>query len=266
MHLLTVPLNSRTPHIAGTVIAVIFSGLMQSSIAQQSSSQLPRGNDDAQRAQQAEQNQQLQEQQRQDQAMTQRINDLQTLEPRSREARREREVLRQQILENFQRRYQTLRADAEQLVQLTSELQGNLDSSQSAGFSRKMLAETAKIQKLAHEIQTTMTGRKLAGMKSAIEHDGVAAALVSLSDRRQLLIQEINKSSNLAGNLKSAMAQYLAKDNEHTVSVQALKSSRETQLAPQLVSIMLISMRLEYLAASIRAEVRHPSTVAAHSR
>jgi hypothetical protein len=223
----------------------------QSGREQQPPAQVP---DSQQQNQQSDRGQQQQDQMRQDQALGRASSDIISAEARAQADVWERARLQQLLRDNFRRHYKILRTNSDKLVQLTSDLQAHVESNTDAGLTRDTLAQAATAEKLAHEIRTTMAGRRLPRMKpSSPASSNAATSSIATMDARQLLLQRINACSALAATIKQATAEYLASDNEQAVSVNALKKAADkTQIDPHLVHIMNASARLERIAYDLR--------------
>ena len=172
---------------------------------------------------------------------------------RALEAERRREAaakarLNQAMRENFRKHYRILRDNTEKLGQLTAELQTYADSNPGPALSPDMLAKSAHMEKLAHEIRTTILGRKVPKMQNS-----KAAPPATPEDARHLFGLRVKAVSLMASNLKQAMDKYLAENNEQSVSVGSLKKAADkTQIDPQLETIWKSAARLERIAHDLR--------------
>lgn len=166
----------------------------------------------------------------------------------------QRARLQQLLRENFRHHYKILRTNADKLAQLASDLQARVDSNSDDGLPRDKLAQAAALEKLAHEIRTTLADRSLPRMKRLNPAGrSVAAGATATMDARQLLLQRINAASALAGTIKQITEQYMASDNEQAVSVDALKrAAGKAQPDQRLVLIMNASAQLERVAYDLR--------------
>ncbi len=209
---------------------------------------------DAQRAAQMDQMQQQQQQQQQMDAMRNAGKDIANLEWRINQEESERAKLRQMARENFRRHYEMLSDDAEMLVRLTAELQGSLDGTGTPILAGDMLKSVGKVQKLAHELRGTIVGKRIPKVKAIKGADVVIFRQNPLLTERSLLLERVAASSELATKLKKTMDQYLLEDNKISVTIGALqRASNKDKFDPQLANIMAASLKLERIAAAIRA-------------
>ncbi|HET9180784.1 MAG TPA: hypothetical protein VFP59_01520 [Candidatus Angelobacter sp.] len=176
------------------------------------------------------------------------MDDLHRLPDRMYEFELERERLKYVLRENFRAHYKIVRNDADELKSLAGELQSYTENHPEPQLSGDMLAKVAKIEKLAHEVRTNMAGRKLPKSESA-----TAAANTTKLTPQQLLLAQCKTVNELASKLQKAVADYLASDNEQTVSVKGLKKdSGKAGFDPNSVQILTASMQMEQLAQQIR--------------
>lgn len=203
--------------------------------------------------QRTDQNDQIQQQQQNDENLQRRMDDLRTLPDRMYEFELERERLKYLLRENFRAHYQIVRKDADELKRLAEEAQSYAENDSSPQLPADMLARIAKIEKLAHDVRTNMAGRKLP------KANADAAPNPTNLNPQQLLLARSRAVNDLAGKLQSAVAGYLASDNEQSVSVQALKKdSAKNGFDPNSVEIVAVSMQMERLAHQIRKASQHP--------
>jgi hypothetical protein len=210
--------------------------------------------------QQQDQLQQRVQQEQNEQALNQRMNDLHELDLKMWSLEVETQRLKQLMRENFRRHYAIIRKDSEDLLQLITSLQADIDSNGDSALTRDMMAKTGKMQKLAREILDNMAGRKLPKVKpssTALSASGTAAANPNY---RQLLTEKTSAAKATATTLKSSVEGYLASDNEQTVSVGALQKTadkdRSNRFDPNSVVIINAAVQLEQLADEIRLEIR----------
>jgi hypothetical protein len=189
------------------------------------------GDTESQRTQQADQMQQQLDQQQQqmqmDQDIQRRTLALQELPLKIWLQERERERINQLLRENFRRHYSVIRQNAEELVQLTSTLESDVENNGDSSLGREMQAKVARVGKLAHDIRASMAGQRLPKYKPA--RTLKASGKVTLpGDRRgtEWLSEKTNAASLAATKLRNAVADYLATNNEHTVSNKFLAESR----------------------------------------
>ena len=197
--------------------------------------------------------QQQQQQQKQDDAIRNAGKDIADWE-RMPQEEVERTKLREIARENFRRHYQTLSEDTEMLVRLTAELQGSLDGTGTPILAGDMLKTVGKIQKLAHELRGTIIGKRITKVKAIKGADVVIFRQNPLFTERSLLLKRVAASSDLATTLKKTMDQYLLEDNKISVTIGALeRASNKDKFDPQLANIIVTSLKLERIAAAIRA-------------
>lgn len=209
---------------------------------------------DAQRAAQIDQMQQQQQQQQQLDAMRNAGKDVADLAWRMNQEEAERAKLRQMARENFRRHYEMLSEDTEMLVRLTAGLQGSLDGTGTPVLAGDMLKNVGKIQKLAHELRGTIVGKRIPKVKAIKGADVAIYRQNPLLTERSLLLERVAASSDLANTLKKTMDQYLLEDNKISVTIGALqRASNKDKFDPQLANIMATSLKLERIAAAIRA-------------
>lgn len=216
--------------------------------------QNPGGDAETQRTQQYDQNQQLQQQQQQDQALRHPVDDLQDLQMRIWHLDAERIRLKLMLQENFRKHYVIIRRNTVQLVQLTSTLQAILESNGDPPRTRELVDQAGRMQKLAHEIRENMGGGRVPRAKPlAISTLGISAE--NTVDDKQVLEASVNAATSAAAQLKSAVENYLASDNEQAVSVTGLqKASDKDHFDPNSLSILSNSLKLEQLAREIRSK------------
>lgn len=172
---------------------------------------------------------------------------------RALEAERRREAaekarLNQMMRENFRKHYRILRENTDKLSQLTAELQAYADTNPEPTLSPEMLAKSAQMERLAHEIRTTIVGRKVPKMQNS-----KAAPPATPEDARNLFGLRVKAVSLMASNLKQAMDKYLAENNAQSVSVGSLKKAADkTQVDPQLETIWKSAARLERISHDLR--------------
>jgi hypothetical protein len=233
------------------------------------------GGSDAQQAQQYDQQLQLQQQQQALKGMdvSQRSQDLDLLgseiEFQLWQLQYERERMKAFLRENFQKHIAAIRRNSEELVQLTTSLQSDVESNRDQPLPSDMIAKTTKIRKLAHEIRTNMAGRKLPPpeLRSTVTSTGTGTASIATTpspsiDPKELVIQKTSEAKTAATKLRDAVEAYLASNNEQTVSVGALQSAAEKQhFDPNSVAILGSSLKLEQLSDEIRAEMRMVNAV-----
>ena len=215
------------------------------------------GNTDAQQEQL--QQQQLQQEQL---ALTGRQNDLRNLPILMEEMEAERDRLKYLLRANFRQHYATIRKNSADLVDLTSNLQTSTEGDLDAANVRDILAETKSVQKLAHEILETMAGRKLHKPDAGSSASSTGSVGLGLADHRKLLIDKTSQAKTSAADLKKAIDDYLASDNDQTVSVGALqKPADKDRFDPNLVTIINAAAKLQKLADEIRSELRLINTL-----
>ncbi len=221
------------------------------------------GDIQAQRNQQYDQQQQVQQQQQalDDLILRQRSEDLDDLQFRIWQLDAERIRLKEALRENFRRHYAVIRRDADELVQLAASLQSGLESNEDPAVVRDMLTQAARMQKLAHEVRSSMGGGRVPKAKPlAASAPGMAGA--SDADGKQLLLANVNSAKTAAGLLKSSVEEYLASDNEQAVSVSALqKTANKDHFDPNSLAILRSSLQLEQYARKIRSELHALNTV-----
>jgi len=208
--------------------------------------------------------QQQRDQMRRDESLRGSFNQVLSIQEES----RQRALFQQLLRENFRNHYKTLRVDADKLAQLALALQTYVSSNSDPGLPRDQRAQAASLEKLAHEIRTTLAGSPLPRMKRVRSAGGTASVdATSAIDARQLLLQRVNASSDLAGIIKQATEQYMANNNEHAVSVDALKNAADkTKIDQRLVFIMNSCEQLERIAYDLRTmpkTVSEPRAVSA---
>lgn len=167
---------------------------------------------------------------------------------------RQQELLRA----NFRHHYAVIRKNAEELVQLTSSLQSDLESNGNQALTRDMIDKTKRMQKLAHEIMDNMAGRKLPkSQASRSTASSIGPAGISIADHEQLLKEKTRDARSVAAQVEKAVEDYLASDNEQAVSVSALQgASDKKHLDPNLATVINGTIMLQQLADEIRSEMR----------
>ncbi|MGC2698113.1 MAG: hypothetical protein WA738_20180 [Candidatus Angelobacter sp.] len=225
--------------------------------------QNPNGDAEAQRTQQYDQNQRLQEQEQQNQAVRHPGDDLGQLQPKIWQLDAERIRLKELLRENFRRHYAIVRRNAEELVQLSSNLQANIESNNSPALARDMMAKAGTMQKLAHEIRESMAGHSLPKVKPSPRLANASGMVpASGADHRELLLAKTNTAKTTASALQSSVEGYLASDNEQTVSVSALqRGTDKNRFDPNSLAILSNSLKLEQLAREIRSEIHTLNTL-----
>lgn len=204
----------------------------------------------AQRNQQFDQQLQLQQELQADQ-LRQFGSEMQQNEA---ERARQQELLRA----NFQHHYAIIRKNAEELVQLTSSLKSDLESSGKQALTRDTIDKTKRMQKLAHEILDNMVGGKVPKPqtpRSTASSTGPAGT--GIADHEQLLTIKTRDSKTVAAQVEKAVENYLAGDNEQAVSISALKSASDKgHFDPNSEIIINGTIKLQQLADEIRSEMR----------
>ena len=225
--------------------------------------QNPNGDAESQRTQQYDQNQKLQDQMQMDQAMRHPGNDLEQLQFRIWQLDAERIRLKELLRENFRRHYAIVRRNAEELVQLSSSLQANIEGNHSPALARDVMAKASRMQKLAHEIRESMAGRGLPKVKASSRPTNASGIVpAGEADHRELLIAKMSAAKVTASVLSSSVEGYLASENEQTVSVGALqRSADKNHFDPNLLAILSNSLKLEQLAREIRSEIHALNTL-----
>lgn len=170
------------------------------------------------------------------------------------ERARQQELLRA----NFRHHYAIIRKNAEELVQLTSSLQSDLESNDNQALTRDMIDKTKRMQKLAHEILDNMAERKVP--KPQAPHSiasSTGSAGIDIADHEQLLKGKTRDAKSVAAQVEKAVENYLASDNEQAVSVSALQgASDKKHLDPNLATVINGTIMLQQLADEIRSEMR----------
>lgn len=249
-----------------SMIAVLVSGMSAYALAPLQAGQGPQSpgrndNSEAQRAQQYDQQLQLQQQQQalRDMDVAQRsqdLADLSNLQYKIWQLYFEREKMKAELRENFRQHYAIIRKNAENLVQLTSSIESDLDNNNQA-FTREDIDKTARMQKFAREILDNMAGRKLPKEKPAratVSSTGMAG--IGIADHERVLREKTSDAKAAASTLKKAVDDYLASDNEQAVSVSALKTTSKEHFDPNSVAIIKACVRLQQLSDEIRSEMR----------
>jgi hypothetical protein len=220
-----------------------------------------RNNDpDAQRTQQYDQLQQLQQQQQ----------DLRNMDVSQRsfalneelpfilwQIDAERARLKEQLRANFRRHYAIIRKNTDDLIQLTSSLESDIENSGNQPLTRETIEKTEKMQTLAHEVLDQMAGRKLPKPKPAPAAASSTAVGIGIADHQRVLNEKISDAKATATRMKKAVDDYLAGDNTQAVSVSALqKTSDREHFDPNSVAIISATVKLQRLADEIRSEMR----------
>ncbi|HKV91644.1 MAG TPA: hypothetical protein VJW20_03740 [Candidatus Angelobacter sp.] len=212
-------------------------------------------NSQTQRNQQFDRQRQLQQELQADQ-LRQFGSEMQQNEA---ERARHQELLRA----NFRHHYAVIRKNAEELVQLTSSLQSDLENNGNAALTRDTIDKTKRMQKLAHEILDNMAGRKLPkpqAPRSTASSTGPAG--IGIADHEQLLKGKTRNAKSVAAQVEKAVENYLANDNEQAVSVSALQgASDKKHLDPNLAIVVNGTIMLQQLADEIRSEMRKVSAL-----
>jgi hypothetical protein len=198
------------------------------------------------------------EQYQQQQALMQRQNALHELPQQIRDADAERLRLKAMLRQNFRSHYQIIRKNSQALVQLTSTFEEPSESAVDPAVAREMIAKLARIEKLAHEIRESMAGHELPKVRPASGPFISPAEIAQTpASHRELLTTKANQTKLAAVELRNAVEKYLANDNEHAVSVDALKQASEKQhFDPNSLVILGNSLKLEQLSREIRTETR----------
>ena len=232
----------------GTIVvaSLVVSKLMAAPSPQNGRGGVPNAASQQQQSDQLDRTQQQQQQLQNQQDLEQRADNLRRLQDRMYEFELERERLKNQLRENFRNHYKIVRNDVDELKRLAGDLQSYAETDFAPQFPSEMLAKVAKIEKLAHEVRTNMAGRKLPEVKSAS-----ATANATGLNPQQLLLTRSKAVTELASRLQKAVADYLADNNEQTVSVKGLKTN--SGFDPNSVAILTASMQLEQLARQIRS-------------
>jgi hypothetical protein len=221
------------------------------------------GDIQAQRNQQYDQQQQQQQQQQalDDLMLRQRSEDLDQLQFRIWQLDAERIRLKEALRENFRRHYAVIRRDADELVQLASSLQTSLETNEDPAVARDMMTKAARMQKLAHEVRSSMGGGRVPKAKPlAASAPGMAGA--GDADSKQPLVTNVSSAKAAAALLKSSVEEYLASDNEQAVSVSALlRTANKDRFDPNSLAILKSSLQLEQYARKIRSELRELNAV-----
>jgi DNA repair exonuclease SbcCD ATPase subunit len=236
------------------IVLVALSGFCQSG-----NGRVPPGNTEAQQTQQDDKREQELQREQQEEALRHPFDNLEQLEQlqsRIWQLEFERIRLKQLLRENFRRHYAVIRRNAVELVQLASSLQTSLESNGDPALARDMKAKAARMQKLAHEVRESMAGWKVPKAKAlAANAPGITAGIGA--DNRQLLRANVAAANTAASQLKSAVDDYLASANEHTVSVSALQAAADQdRFDPHVVAILNNSVQLERLAPEIRSKIK----------
>lgn len=172
----------------------------------------------------------------------------------------EAERVRQQELlrANFRHHYAVIRKNAEELVQLTSSLQSDLESNGKQALTRDTIDKTKKMQKLAHEILDNMAGQKVSKPHASRSTASSAGPVgIDIADHEQLLKGKTRDAKSVAAQVEKAVENYLASDNEQAVSVSALQSASDKKhLDPNLATVINGTIMLQQLADEMRSEMR----------
>jgi hypothetical protein len=156
----------------------------------------------------------------------------------------------------FRRQYEILRNDTDKLVQLTSDLRAQINNGNDSRLTSSMAHNAAAVEKLAHEVRAAMAGKPVAGIKPSSRSGAISATGETTPGDARRLVQRVNDAAEMADNLRQAVRQFLAGENEHSVSVDALKSSNSEGEDPRRAQIMALSSDLEQLAFDLRAQAR----------
>jgi hypothetical protein len=209
------------------------------------------------RADQMEQQQQQQQQQwNLDQGIRDRSLALEQLPLLLWQQERDRERINALLRQNFQRRYVVIDRNSEELVELAATLVNDLAGSSDADLARHMPAKVARLDKLAHQIRTSLAGQDLRRYKPDAKLREAMKVAVS-DDQRQALNEKIRLARATATRLRSSVEASLASSNRHMVSVDALqKAADRRHIDPNSLAILSSALDLERLAYEMRAELK----------
>lgn len=219
---------------------------------------VPSNPDSPQRIQQIEQIEQLQQQNARDQSALDTQDAMRREEARQQEDARYRARLQQMMRENFRRHFQILRDNAAQLTEITEALRLYVEGHTEAGLPRDLQAKAARMEKLAHQIRTTLSSRHIPRLNASTA-SGMAGAVKPpfAIATHETLLEEVSGSVSMCAALNKGVEQYLASENEQAVSVDALKRSADkSQIDPHLLQIMRASWQLEQYGYDLRARTR----------
>lgn len=214
------------------------------------------GDIQSQRDQAYDQQQQIQQQQQMmdDLALRQRSADLEDLSFKVWQLDAERIRLKWLLRENFRRHYATIRRNTEELAQLTSTLHAILESNDDPPRPRELTEQAGRMRKLAHEIRENMGGGRVPRAKP-LKMSTLGISAEDSADEKQVLEASVNAATAAVAQLKSAVENYLANDNDQTVSVAGLqKAADKNHFDPNSISILSNSLKLEQLAREIRSQ------------
>lgn len=216
----------------------------------------PAGNAESQRDQNYDRMEQMQQQQQQEQALRDRQYALQQLPNTMWLMEAERARINQELRANFRRHYAVIRRNSDELLQLTSSLQNSVERDVDISTAHDMAKDAQSIRKLAHQIRATMGGGSVPKAKplktTTQQNDGTVAA-----NSKQRLQADTRAAKTAAAELKKAIDDYLAGNNEQAVSVSALqKATDKAHVDPNSLAILKNSLQLEQLAREIRVELR----------
>lgn len=158
-----------------------------------------------------------------------------------REAARARELALRAVHERNDR----LNFDAQKILQLSMDLNKSMEQSQDASSAdRVQIAQ--KLEKLAHEVRTTLANRGVPHPDPSKEK-----GLATPASRDELLLQS-RRCVQLAMQLKQHVDEMLDPQNQHTVSAAALKAPKGKDKQPKTPSpIMSTAENLENLSYRI---------------
>src|SRR5262249_24578421 len=125
----------------------------------------------------------------------------------------ERERLKEQLRANFRHHYAIIRKNADDLIQLTSSLETDIESNGDQAVTRETIEKTARMQKLAHETLDQMAGRKLPKPQTATAATSATVAGIGIADHQRVLKEKTSDAKATASRLKKAVDDYLATDN-----------------------------------------------------
>jgi hypothetical protein len=167
-------------------------------------------------------------------------------------AQREARLAREQALLRLRERNERLTLDVQKILQLSMDLSKSVEQGEeTASADRIQIAR--KLEKLAHEVRTTLANRGVSHPDST--RGKVAAKPASEDELRETSRQCVQ----LALQLKQHVDEMLDPRNQNTVSAAALKAPKARDKQQPSSSIMSAAENIEDLSYRISRSLRTPS-------